>query len=335
MALNYEQRKAMDLILKGHNALMLGNAGTGKSFAIKYIGKELCGQGKTVSITATTGIACSQYTAAMTIHKWSGIGDGRYGTDVIRNVIQHNASFADVRNRIMKTDCLFIDECSMLSKKMLLSLNEVCKLRNDTLPFGGIQIVLCGDFRQLAPVPNSLYEDDGDFCFQTPIFNKIFPHRILLTEVCRQHELHLIKLINETATGDVSNDSLLVVESLKRPLSIKSTKLFSCNDQVEDYNRMCITDFPGQLFEFKAKDNGQLKYLNTVLAPKTLWVKKGSPVMLLRNISDKLVNGLQGTVIDVTGDGPVVEFESLNIQLPLEKMKFSGKHIFVYKPCYK
>ena len=144
MSLNLEQTEACNIIAKGHNLVLLGSAGTGKSYTVKHIIKQLSDQQKNIAVTATTGIASSIYDNAMTIHKWSGIGDGRYGTDAIQGVVKHNASFSEVRRRIMTTDVLVIDECSMMSKNFFLSLNEVCKIRNTSLPFLGLQNVLCG-----------------------------------------------------------------------------------------------------------------------------------------------------------------------------------------------
>ncbi|XP_060571759.1 uncharacterized protein LOC132729940 [Ruditapes philippinarum] len=117
----------------------------------------------------------------------------------------------------------------------------------------------------------------------------------------------------------------MFIESLQRPLEKDDNciKLFSRNEQVDDYNRQCIVDFPGELYEYKSTDEGDRKFLNKILAPQTLWLKKGAPVMLLRNLSDKLVNGLRGTVVDITESGPVVEFPSLNMKMPMEKITFS------------
>ncbi|XP_053384702.1 uncharacterized protein LOC128550205 [Mercenaria mercenaria] len=213
------------------------------------------------------------------------------------------------------------DECSMLSKNFFECLNEVCKLKDENQHFGGIQLLLSGDFRQLLPVPNHLYGEQGEFCFESKLFSEVLPHRITLTTVVRQSEKDLIHAIHEVSAGILSAETALFIESLQRPLKKdRCIKLFSTNEQVEDYNRQCTVDFPGELYEYKSTDEGDRKYLNKILAPQTLWLKKETPVMLLRNLSDKLVNGLQGTVIE---NGPIVEFSSLNMKLPMGKIKFS------------
>ena len=150
MTLNKDQSRALSLVLQGHNIIIMGSAGTGKTFCVKTIINELKRRKKTVAVTASTGIACLQYENAMTIHKWSGIGDGRFSPDILRNVICNNVHYRDVCERIKNTDILVVDECSMVSKRMFNSLNELFQLKNKEYLFGGIQMVFCGDFKQVG-----------------------------------------------------------------------------------------------------------------------------------------------------------------------------------------
>ena len=60
-------------------------------------------------------------------------------------------------------------------------LSEVCAVKNENVSFGGIQLVLCGKFHQLAPVPNPLCQEDGEFCFRSHQFTTVLPHKITLT----------------------------------------------------------------------------------------------------------------------------------------------------------
>ena len=161
MELNDLQKKALKVALDGHNVLVTGAAGTGKTFLVRHMFHELSKRGINVSITASTGIACTLYNQAMTLHKWSGIGDGRYSKETIRSVVSNNVKFEDVRIRIKSTKVLIIDECSMISQKTFESLYEVLKIKDATLPFGGLQIIMVGDFLQLPPVPNAMYQDSG------------------------------------------------------------------------------------------------------------------------------------------------------------------------------
>ena len=299
------QREAFEIIRNGHNLLLLGAAGTGKTHLIKHIVKTLQEENKNVSVTASTGIACCLYTNAQTIHRWSGIGDGRYGKDEIQNVVRNNANFASNRKSINRTDVLVIDECSMISKRFFLCLDEVCKLRNPNLPFGGIQIVLAGDFTQLPPVPSALLGDEGEFCFESELFREAFPHRVVLKEVLRQTEVELIHAIQEVSMGHISSQTVDFIKTLQRPLPPhdENVKLFSSNNKVDEYNRLKVVEFPGQLYEIKSRDEGDKGHLVKMLAPQTLWLKIGVPVILIRNITDVLVTGLRGEVSDIQKTG--------------------------------
>ncbi len=94
------------------------------------------------------------------------------------SVIKTNPHYSDVIKRVEEVELLIIDECSMLSKQLFDTLNAVCQMRNPNKPFGGIQIVLCGDFQQLPPVPNKLYSDEGEFCFRSHIFTEAISHTV-------------------------------------------------------------------------------------------------------------------------------------------------------------
>lgn len=325
MALNSEQNLALQHVTEGHNVLLMGSAGTGKSFLIKKIVDTVRKSGKNVYVTATTGIASSHYTDASTIHRWSGIGDGRLSIDDLKDVINNNKQYSDAKKRVLETDLLIIDECSMMSRKFFESLNVICQLRNPALLFGGIQLLLAGDFKQLPPVPNILYGDEGEFCFTSRIFDKVFPHKIVLKTIIRQSEIPLIKAIDECAMGIVSPESIEFIKHLNRmlpPDTEKTTMLFSTNEQVDDFNRRSIIEHPGQIFEFNSVDSGEKRYLDRINVPKVLWLKIGAPVILMRNLTDKLVNGMQGVISGITKNGPVVKFSEN--ELPIPKVKCTG-----------
>lgn len=155
----------------------------------------------------------------------------------------------------------------------------------------------------------------------------MIPHTITLQMVHRQREQQLIQAIQEVATGEVSHDTTTFIRSLSRPLSgvVRPVKLCARNEMVDDINRQGILEWPGELYEFKSIDEGTQSFLtNRVTAPKILWLKKGAPVILLRNISDQLVNGLQGYIHAINGDGPVIAFPALDTKIPLKKTRFSG-----------
>jgi len=129
------------------------------------------------------------------------------------------------------------------------------------------------------------------------IFDKVFPHKIVLKTIIRQSEIPLIKAIDECAMGNVSPESIAFINNLNRmlpPDTEKTTVLFSTNEQVDDFNRRSIIEHPWQIYEFNSVDPGE--NLHRINVPKVLWLKNGAPVILMRNLTDKLVNRMQGII---------------------------------------
>ena len=134
-------QKATEFVLSGHNIFLLGQAGTGKTHLIKDLCKKLIAKGRNVQMTATTGVASANFGQGMTIHKFSGVGDGHLSTNALVNNIMHNCDKKDILFRIKNIDVLFIDEISMLSEKLLLQIEELFRrVRQNNSPFGGVQV---------------------------------------------------------------------------------------------------------------------------------------------------------------------------------------------------
>ena len=144
-----EQGEVAKAVYLRHNVFCTGNAGTGKTMLMKTILQDLRSQGKRVAVTATTGMACNQYQGMdpMTLHSFTGIKDGRFSREfTVARIMQNH-----ICNKVMGRDVLFIDEVSQLSRTFE-NLDFIFKtVRNNTFPFGGIQVVAVGDFRQLPP----------------------------------------------------------------------------------------------------------------------------------------------------------------------------------------
>ena len=110
---------------------------------------------------------------------------------------------------------LIIDEISMMSKRTFEMLEYVLRLKDPGRRFGGIQVILVGDFMQLPPVRNKRYGDEGEFCFTSSLFS---PHSIILEDIMRQSDDKLITCIRELSKENCSEDSLELLEQLSRPL---------------------------------------------------------------------------------------------------------------------
>ncbi|XP_045173548.2 uncharacterized protein LOC123535080 [Mercenaria mercenaria] len=315
----FQQQSAVDIASAGHNLLILGQAGTGKSFVVRKIQEMLTKNSKTVKITCSTGIACCVYNDACTVNRFLGLHDGRYSADEINKIHAENSKFNYVDDNLKNTDCLIVDECSMVSEKAFETILSVCSRKKEQL-----QLIFCGDFLQLPPVANARYSDYGNYCFQSIKFLKVFPHQIVLTQNVRTKEEPLIKTISEVFSGNINPETSTFISSLNRPLppGQNTVKLFSLNSHVDDYNRKCLLKFPGDVYEYISTDSGDISQLDHIQAPHSLWLKVGCPVILLQNLSDKLVNGLRGHVHAFDG-GPVIKFETLNLVTKIPLVKFS------------
>lgn len=136
------EQDLLQILCQGHNLLILGQAGTGKSKTLIDIKKCFEAKGKCVGITASTGMAAQQL-GGTTLHRFVGIMDGRHPADQTIYNILHDDDYSGTKHRIQKTDILLIDEISMVSQQILSLLDLVLKgVRKCGLPFGGLQVSL-------------------------------------------------------------------------------------------------------------------------------------------------------------------------------------------------
>lgn len=312
-----DQQFGFNLSVSGHNVVITGQAGTGKTFLVAKIAKYLrYQQKKSVAIVCSTGIAATHYgdLGAQTLHKWSGINDGRYLNEEIIHLVKTDEKFSQAKLNIETVETLIIDEVSMISSKILSQVELLCKhIRNSTELFGNVQVILVGDFFQLPPISNELYGDPGNQCFKLTWFEHMFPHKINLHIVHRQDELNLIKCVNELEIGNPSEVTVAFLNSLDRPLENEesSVHLFARNLDVDVFNYKKLQQIPGDMTVYNSTDEGSSYYLNKLMAPKNLGLKLKCRVMLIKNLSDVLVNGMCGEVtklceksVDVTFKHP-------------------------------
>jgi ATP-dependent DNA helicase PIF1 len=137
--------------------------GTGKSYILTILQEvmKITGSGSKIGFTAPTGVAACNI-QGMTINSGAGIGvvNDRDLADMSKIVYQVNNK---AKQRWRNTDILVIDEISMLSAEIFDLLSTVGgRMRNDPRPFGGVQLVLCGDFFQLPPIGR--LRDDAFSC---------------------------------------------------------------------------------------------------------------------------------------------------------------------------
>lgn len=309
-----KQDLALEVMLSGESVLLTGPAGAGKTYVLNQFIRIARNEGKHVSVTATTGLAAT-HLGGTTIHSWSGIGIN----DEIPNGFAENISKTR-REIIEKTDILIIDEVSMLHDYRLDMVDQVCRIiRKVDEPFGGIQVVMSGDFFQLPPI-NRGDSRAGGFVVNSNVWHELDPVICYLEEQHRQKDGELLEILNAMRAGELRRnhaETLLSRVGVEPETDELMTELHTVNVDVDRLNDEKLNQLEGDEIFYTQSTTGGKNYIESlqrsVLAPATLRVKKGALVMAVKNsLEKKYVNGSLGTVIDfeTITEYPIVEFKS-------------------------
>lgn len=317
IVLSDEQEAVAKAAQAGQSILITGEAGTGKSMLLGKLVEKFGGR---LPVTATTGIAAVNV-QGVTLHSWAGLGMGDQTARQIAARI--NQQRAKHYLNITGFNRLAIDEISMLSAELMNKVDEVFRIvrRNDR-PFGGMQLILFGDFLQLPPViKNPAEEAHGVFAFQSRAWQDAGIRVAMLRKVFRQTDLEFSQALSNIRVGNCSERARAMLNSrFRKPdpdPTIEPVIVHTHNVDVEDYNEGRLNELPGKVIEYKAQDTGResaIKLLEkNCLAPTLLRLKEGAQVMLLANVEPEsgLANGSIGRVESFAGGDskrPVVRF---------------------------
>lgn len=313
--LNEGQKRFFETFFDGYNVFLTGGAGTGKSFCIKTLTEFLKEEGIVFGLTASTGVAALAIDGS-TIHSWAGIGLGDEDVDsILKGSLARNKK---ARKRIRDSRILIIDEISMVSGILLDKLNLIFqKVRFDSRPFGGIQVVFSGDFLQLPPVFKEL--NDNDFAFNSKSWKDSRIKPVILDKLVRQDgDSSFAKMLNEIRKGGVSSLGVLSsrIDAKFPEDGISPVRIYCKNIEVDSFNRKKLELISSPVKEFVSIDSGKDHHINffdrNCPAPKNLTLKVGAQVMLLKNLSieNGMVNGSIGVVEGFTTEGVEVKFSS-------------------------
>jgi len=340
-----EQRAAADRALAGESLFLTGAAGTGKSFLLRYLVQELEAMHPTrVAVTASTGIAAANI-GGQTIHSFSGVGLGKGTPRQLLNFVKKSQSAI---KRWQTTRVLVIDEVSMLDSELFEALEVIasfvrregnaagnCRAR---APFGGLQLILCGDFLQLPPVQGR-GEAPKKFCFQSASWVRcgLDKGKVVLTQSVRQaSDLEFAAILNEVRLGVVSPaaQSKLAECHVDRKApptdGILATKLYCLNRNVDAENNAQLERLSGEYRVFHAResfrgcrnqrDRHMLQEVMERKTPFDLPMKVGAQVILVKNQpAVKLVNGSRGVVDSFVQGFPLVRFDNhVSVRIGLE-----------------
>ena len=296
------QDTALSILKTGKSVFLTGEPGSGKTHTINRYVAYLKQYGIEPAITASTGIAAT-HIGGMTIHSWSGIGIKKElsPADFGRVISLRRASA-----RVKKSRVLIIDEISMLDAKTLNLIDTVYRaIKRSQEPFGGIQVVLVGDFFQLPPVRRE-DEEPYKFAFESEAWIAANLSVCYLTEQYRQSDSKFLGVLSAIRSGQVLqehrqclNGCLVESDSLK----IKNvTKFFPHNEDVNRINAEELQKLPGKSKTFTMFGRGKANLVEQLkrgcLSPENLELKKGAIVMFTKNNLQKgFVNGTMGTVM--------------------------------------
>ncbi len=306
------QSEALAILKTGANVYLTGEPGSGKTHTINEFVSWLRSCGIEPSVTAATGIAAT-HVAGVTLHSWSGIGIAEH---LSRAEVDRIASKEHIARRITKAKVLIIEEISMLSAATFEMADKVCReVRRVDKPFGGLTVILVGDFFQLPPVSRGR---EARFAYTSPVWRDLNLFTCYLTEQYRQDDSEFLGVLSAIRSGEVEemHNELLASRQIT-PSHVPGIggvpKLFSHNADVDRINADELAKLSGTAKKFKMSSKGKDSLVEGLirgcLSPEILELKEGAAVMFTKNSPQgRFVNGTLGVVSGWDADGlPIVK----------------------------
>jgi len=316
--LNDKQNYAYSLMASGKNMFITGAGGTGKTCIIKLFTK-VYKNSRVIAVTSTTGTSALLING-VTFHSYLGIG---YGNGSVSSIVKKIKEMSWLRKRWVNLECLIIDEVSMMDPDLFDKLEEIARIvRKRTENFGGIQLILSGDFTQL-PVVGS-----DKFCFESKCWDKCIEETVYLTEIIRQEDVLFQNVLNNVRIGNITEEVKNILNSrvgvkLINDFGVKPTRIFSKNVDVDHINNLELDKLAqngAEFFEYEmsfyvsgkvTNRNAAIeKFKKSCMAPENLQLCVGAQVMLLKNLdlASGLANGSRGIISSFVDDLPLVKF---------------------------
>lgn len=325
------QGEALMVLKTGANVFLTGEPGSGKTHTINEFVAWLRASGVEPSVTAATGIAAT-HVGGMTLHSWSGIG---ISESLSRADVDRIASKEHIARRIQKAKVLIIEEISMLSATTFEMADAICReVRRSSQPFGGLAVILVGDFFQLPPVSRNR---DVKFAYASPLWRNLNLFTCYITEQYRQDDSAFLDVLSAIRSGNVEefhHEELMQRHTDSADVPVDAPKLFSHNADVDRINAEELAKLKGTTRKFymssKGKDSMVEGLKRGCLSPEILELKEGAAVMFTKNSPQgKFVNGTLGVVSgwDAMGDPIVMTKDGLKISTePMEwQLEEQGK----------
>ncbi len=335
------QAQALSILKAGVNVFLSGEPGSGKTHTIRDYVKYLRNHGIEPAITASTGIAATHISGS-TIHSWSGIG---IKTFLDSYTLDRIASTERIVKRVSKAKILIIDEVSMLPAGTLSMVDQVAReIKQSSESFGGLQVVLVGDFFQLPPIVKAREKEDEEtiqliedapeprFAYDSSAWAHSNFVVCYLTEQHRQDDAEYLSILSAIRRNSFTSAHFEKIKT--RQIEIASSpygapKLFSHNADVDRINNDMLSRLPGDQFAFSMTSTGSLPIVEALkkgcLSPEKLLLKAGAIVMFTKNNPKaNFVNGTLGRVLgfDVASKRPIVRTNS-GTRITVEPMEWT------------
>jgi ATP-dependent DNA helicase PIF1 len=310
--LSDEQKEVLDKVVdKQKSIFFTGCAGVGKSLLIEYMVsslREKLGNEGQVVVTASTGRAAFNIRGS-TLHSFAGIGLGKEDAATLARKVCFNNG---LRHRWKKVKVLIIDEISMIDGRLFDKLEHVARqAREIDRPFGGIQLILSGDFLQLPPVSaNVANEGYALRTFQAKTWSRCIDESICLRTIFRQSDPEFVVCLAKLRIGCMDDSTIKLLSGLARDLPPQDegepVNLYATRAKADRHNTERLLSIEGTEYVYECKDKVQPRSNSDILkqcpAPSTITLKKGAQVMLIRNLSADLVNGTVGIIVGFSNE---------------------------------
>ena len=344
-----KQATALDILKTGKNVFLTGSAGAGKTYTINQYLHYLRARDVAVAVTASTGIAATHMNG-MTIHSWAGIG---ISNELTAKDIARIKKRTVVVERIERTKVLVIDEISMLHRQQFELINQVLQaIKENTLPFGGIQLLVAGDFFQLPPIGEPHESNRDKFAFMAQAWLDADFQICYLSEQHRQttdktaaagnsyYGLDLTAILNQIRSQQFTPHIMpALTATAEHVLADNRTRLFTHNVNVQAINEQELGKLTTAAHTFRAWGEGDEKLVETlkksVRNTPELVLKLGAKVMFIKNNAELNVsNGTMGKVVDFVAttlkqpnkqtNSPSTNSPSKNLSEPLDEQALAA-----------
>lgn len=329
---NFELNVARFIVEKTDMSLFLtGKAGTGKTTFLRDVVRHTK---KKCIVLAPTGIAAVN-AGAMTIHSFFQFGLGPF----VKGVIEPKSDFRINKSKlelIRNLQLLIIDEVSMVRADLMDHIDvELRRIRRNSKPFGGVQLLMIGDLQQLPPIAHG-GEDEllrqyykTLYFFSSAALKSMKYSCIELKTVYRQTDGHFINILNHarecTLTNrDISDLNTRYIPDFSPKPEDGYIRLMTHNRQVDYINATEMAKLDSHPFTFEAAVTGTFPEESYPTA-NSLTLKKGAQVMFIKNDPERrFINGTLGEVRSIDKNCIVVRLAESGKTIEVEPMEWQN-----------